>query len=146
MARFADHSQHLENDWAKIGRPDGEALRQKTEALLQDWPSGATEERFAAAEEEIQALSASCRRLQLKLPKHVRDECRPQLLQFRRILAADETALALLRAKKAGQSGERLALHRSLRAQYRSIKEKEGMGRLSETSGVAFIERVLALP
>lgn len=146
MARFAGHSQHLENDWAKIGRPDGEALRQKTEALLQDWPAGAAEERFAAVNEELQTLQASCRRLQLELPKEVRDECRPQLLQFRRILAADETALALLRAKKAGQSGERLALHRSLRAQYRSIKEKEGTGRLSETSGVAFIERVLALP
>lgn len=146
MERFAAHSQHLENDWAKIGRPDGEALRQKTEALLQDWPDSATEERLAAVSEELQILQASCRRLQQGLPQEVRDECRPQLLQFRRILTADETALSLLRAKKAGQSGEQIALHRSLRAQYGKIKQEETTARLSESSGVAFLARVLALP
>lgn len=58
MKIFASYSQHLENNWAKIGRPDAEL------------PKSAN---------ELKTLKKSLKRLQNKLPKNILAECQPQL-------------------------------------------------------------------
>ena len=58
MKIFASYSQHLENNWAKIGRPDAEL------------PKSA---------EELKKLKKVLSHLQKKLPKNILAECQPQL-------------------------------------------------------------------
>ena len=58
MKIFASYSQHLENNWAKIGRADTEL------------PKSA---------DELKALKKSLKRLQNNLPANILAECRPQL-------------------------------------------------------------------
>ena len=58
MKIFASYSQHLENNWAKIGRADTEL------------PKSA---------DELKALKKSLKRLQNNLPTNILAECRPQL-------------------------------------------------------------------
>ena len=58
MKLFASYSQHLENNWAKIGHSDAEL------------PKSAN---------ELKTLKKSLKRLQNKLPKNILTECQPQL-------------------------------------------------------------------
>ena len=58
MKLFASYSQHLENNWAKIGRPDAEL------------PKSAN---------ELKALKKSLKRLMKELPSNILAECQPQL-------------------------------------------------------------------
>ena len=58
MKIFASYSQHLENNWAKIGRPDAE---------------------LPTSISELQSLKKSLKNLQKKLPENILQECQPQL-------------------------------------------------------------------
>lgn len=88
-------------------------------------------------------MENSLQHLQQGLPDASCKECRPQLVQMGCITKAGQTALLLLQAEKNGGSGERIALHRSLAAQYAAIKDHESEARISEESGVSFLQRVL---
>ena len=59
MKRFASCSQHLENNWAKIGPPDTDLLK--------------------ATHDQLKILRKSIKDLRKKLPKNILAECQPQL-------------------------------------------------------------------
>ena len=61
MKLFASYSQHLENNWAKIGRPDAELPKSVN---------------------ELTALKGALKRLQQGLPQNILSECQPQLKEF----------------------------------------------------------------
>ena len=62
MKLFASYSQHLENDWAKIGRPDADLSQ--------------------ADLKQLKTLKKAIKKLQAKLPANILKECHTQLNQF----------------------------------------------------------------
>ena len=61
MKIFASYSQHLENNWANIGRPDA---------------------KLPTSVSELQSLRGSLNRLKEKLPENILQECQPQLIEL----------------------------------------------------------------
>lgn len=104
---FADHSTHLGNHWADIGRPDAPAMQKKTNDLLAAYDQGAPVpvqcERIHALDKDLQQIQQAAEALEQHLDAETLSECRLQIEQLRRLAAADRTALDLLRQKCAGQ-------------------------------------------
>ena len=145
MERFADQSQHLENNWAKIGRPDGAALRAEMNAFWKAWPKGEDADlRLASLRKKFGELSETAKTLQSHLPKKALRECKPQLRQLQRLAEADSLALDLLEAKRAGDEERAKKLTETLEKKMKKIKEAEPKAKISENVCRAFIEEALA--
>lgn len=89
---FANHSQHLQNNWANIGQADGEDLRKLFDKML----SNPNQQNYQLTKIQLEKLIESTNQLQKNLPKEMLIECEPQLKQFRLILNADLIALEVL--------------------------------------------------
>ena len=106
MQIFADHSTHLENDWADIGRADAPQMRKAVDGLLaaldQDAPVPVKLQRLRTLDDDLVQLQAAVETLQTRLDPATLQECQPQLAQLNRIVTADRLALKLLRQQLAG--------------------------------------------
>ena len=144
MELFADHSQHLENHWANIGRPDAQTLRAEMDAFWRAWPTAAdADARLAHLQQQLEKLKTAAKTLQDKLPAKQRRECKPQLKQLERLAEADETALNLLEALKLGDEKRTKKLTAKLEMQWKKLLNREKSAKLSEGVCRAFIEETL---
>lgn len=107
MQTFADHSAHLENDWADIGRPDAPEMQKEIDGLFAAIDQGAPEfitfERLHTLDKELAKTEKAVTMLEQQLDAKVLEECRPQLAQLARIIAADREGLRLLVQKIKGK-------------------------------------------
>ena len=141
MKVFADHSQHLENNWANVGNPDGQELREAMNKLLQS--EGKFNKNLQNVKNQLQYLQSAVKKLQKDLPKNIFNECKPQLEQFERIINADFTALELLKNKRSNDTKQIKQLETSLKIQLEEIKSHEKNVAVSEKTCRAFIDEVL---
>ena len=135
MKIFADHSQHMENSWAKVGAADGRNFNTLAYLVLYDFKAGRKVD-FSALEKEIDAMENAADTLLAKLPKKILAECKPQLEQFKKISKADKLAVQSLKAKK---------LDANLKILREEIRTEGTKAILSEQSAVKFIDDVINL-
>ena len=135
MKIFAEHSQHMENSWAKVGAADGRNFNTLAYLVLYNFKAGKNLE-TSALESEIDVMAKAADTLLAKLPAEILAECKPQLEQFKKISQADKLAVQSLKTKKLD------ARLKTLRAE---IKSAEPTAILSEQSAVKFIDDVITL-
>ena len=135
MKIFAEHSQHMENSWAKVGAADGRNFNTLAYLVLHNFKAGKNLE-TSALESEIDVMAKAADTLLSKLPAKILAECKPQLEQFKKISQADKLAVQSLKTKKLD------ARLKTLRAE---IKSAEPTAILSEQSAVKFIDDVITL-
>ena len=144
MELFADQSQHLENNWANIGRPDGAALRAEMDEFWSAWPKGEDSgARLVALRQRFGALRDAALLLQQKLPKEKLRECKRQLKHMECLAEDDLLALDLLEAKRQGDEKRTEKLSNKLRRKLEKITDREKKARLSEGTCRAFLEETL---
>lgn len=134
MKVFAEHSRHMENWWAKVGPPDAIEFSTAANNLLFDLSKNMSVD-FIPLELQIIQMELSVDRLLYRLPQKYLDECKPQLLQLKRIAQADKIALESL---KAGKLDPQL---KTLREEI-TLHEKEAV--ISEDAARKFIDDVIA--
>lgn len=132
MTAVADESQHLENNWAKIGPADGRKLRQAIDAY---WQSGRAED-AQTVREKLARLRKAADTLQLSLPERTLAECRPQLEQLIRIVDADLTGMRLR------EQPEDQALKAAFNRQRAAVVKYDAQARIAETSARAFVDEL----
>ena len=133
MQRVADQSQHLENNWAKIGRPDGQELR---EAINRYWESNRSRAAETALQEQLQGLHQSAVTLMAQLPKEILAECSPQLQQLMRITNADLTGMEWIKNPNDEKLKQKFLRQREQVQQH----DKEAI--IAETSARAFLNEI----
>ncbi|WP_051635162.1 protein O-GlcNAcase [Selenomonas sp. ND2010] len=133
MQRIAGQSQHLENNWAKIGRPDGPELRA---AINHYWESNRSRAAETAVQEQLRDLHQSAVNLMAHLPKEILAECAPQLQQLVRITNADMTGLEAIKNLKDTTLKEKFIRQRKL------VEEHDKEAIIAETSARAFINEI----
>lgn len=143
MRDFAEHSQHLENNWANIGRPDAPKFRQSWKSLLQEEKNPLLS-KYARENVErfIKSMTDSAQKLKTELPEKERSDMLPQIEQMERITKAAETALNYLDVRKNNAKNAE-QLKAQLQKEYDEIKEGEATAAISENTGVEFIRQVL---
>lgn len=144
MQTFADHTTHLENDWADIGRADAPQMRKDIDDLLaaldQDAPDPVKLQRLHALDEDLAQLQAAIETLQACLDPATLQECQPQLAQLNRIATADRLALKLLRQQLAGNP----VGPAPLAAAREDIIAHEQEARISDDVARAFLDEILS--
>lgn len=133
MKIFAEHSQHMENSWAKIGPDDGREFNTAAYLVLNGLKHN-REVDFAPLEKLIDRMEMAYYNLSDKLPKKILAECNPQLEQFGRIVKADRLALKCLESKNFDPNLKNLR---------EEIKKYEAVAMISEKSAVKFIDDVI---
>ena len=141
MKLFADHSQHLENNWANIGNEDGQELRTAMNKLLHS--NDDFNDNLQNVKNQLQYLRSAVKKLQKKLPQNILEECKPQLEQFERIINADFIALDLLKSKRDNNVKQTKKLEALLKSQREEIKIHEKIALISDITCRAFIDEVL---
>ena len=133
MKIFAEHSQHMENSWAKVGPPDAPEFAAAAYIIMSDAakkiPFDAT-----ALEQMIDNMEHAADILLDRLPQKFLAECRPQLEQFKRTAHADRVALESL---KAGRLDPQLKILRE------EITANEKQAVISELAARKFIDDVI---
>lgn len=143
MRVFAEQSMHLENDWAKVGAPDGEKLREAMDALWASWPNGENaEQNWQNVFAQAKALEDAARKLRKELPKNKLAECKEQLEQAEMIAAADMVALDFLKSLR-DDDGRAEKLLAELKKRRNAVVKKEKRAIVSEKTARAFIDEVL---
>ncbi len=144
MMLFAEHSQHLENDWALVGPPDGAVLRRAMDELWKSWPRGEeAEENWNRVHEQLEKLDQAADKLLKKLPRRKLKECRPQLMQLKRLTAADLKALELMKACRESDWKQTGALRTGLGNDWQVILGAEEDALISQKTCRAFVEEVM---
>ena len=133
MKIFAEHSQHMENSWAKVGAPDAIEFATLAHNLVYDMGKKTFVD-FTPLELKIDELELTADILLKRLPKKYLSECKPQLEQLKRIANADRVALESL---KAGHLDPTLKILRE------EITANEKQAVLSEESARKFIDDVI---
>ena len=133
MKIFASHSQHMENNWAKVGPADGQNFTVAANLLFRQLRKKHTPD-FTSLEKQIAEMQSAADTLLARLPQKYLKECKPQLEQFKRIAKADKVALDSLKAGKLDPS------LKNLRAE---ISKYEPDAILSELAALKFIDDVL---
>jgi len=144
MQVFADHSQRMENSWARTGREDAGQLRQRLDRYLQLFQrTEDTDLTAALLRDDFAAMKKAACILADGLSPEVKAECRPQLERLYALAAADETALAMLQARAAGQKHVSGYLRRKLMQRQQQLAGENIQ--LSEKTAEKFIAEALAL-
>ena len=148
MKQVAAQSQHLENSWAKVGRPDGPALRKHMDIYWQT-AEGSLQRQQAAQDilHQLESLSQSAGHLQAELPASTLAECQPQLQQLQRIIAADKSGLALLTghsSPNAPTAADAAVLRETFVRQLQEVRLHDKEAVISETSARAFLNELAA--
>ena len=141
MKLFADHTQHLKNNWANIGHEDGQELRTAMNKLLQS--EGNFDNNLQNVNNQLKNLQLAVKKLQKKLPQNILKECSLQLEQFERIINADFTALNLLKSKHNNDIKQKQKFKDMLKTQLEEIKAHENKATISDKTCRAFIDEVL---
>lgn len=130
MKIFAQHSQHMKNDWADCGLDDAPSLRAEFDRLLKG------EDRFKIVNgillEHINAVTA----LKHNLPHNVLIECQAQLDQLEKILRADLSAIEILQSDDP-------QLKTALKEKLSDIDRQSDKAIISELCAYQFIADVL---
>lgn len=144
MQAFADHSTHLENSWADIGRADAPQMRKDIDGLLaaldQDAPAPVKLQRLHTLDDDLARLQAAIETLQNHLDSATLQECQPQLMQLDRIAAADRLALKILRQQIAGNPSDLVPIE----AARQDIIAHEQEARISDNVARAFLDEILS--
>ena len=141
---FAGQSQHLENSWANVGRPDGGKLRAAMDALWKSWPEGASADKdWDEVQKQISELQQASQRLLQELPENQLSECRPQLQQMERIAKADQIALHLMKSIRDGDGKEAKKQLSALKKRHRAILKAEKKALISDKAAKAFLDEVI---
>ena len=141
MKIFAAHSQHLENSWANMGKADGEEFRAHVDAFWKSWPDGPkARENWQILRNDAARMSRAADKLLEGLPDKKLDECRPQLMQMKRMAQAAGIALDLLKAGKGEMDSLSLA---ELKKQREEIRSQEKRAVWSEQAVLRFIDEIL---
>lgn len=136
MKIFAEHSQHMENNWAKVGPDDGRNFNTAAYLVLNGLKNNHKVDfdhkvDFAPLEKLIDEMETVSYNLLDKLPQEILNECKPQLEQFQRIAQADRMALKSLESNN---------LDPQLKILREEIKLYEPNAILSEKSALKFID------
>lgn len=132
MRYVADESQHLENNWAKIGPADGQKLRQAIDAY---WQNGRAEDAQNVVE-KLTRIRQAAETLKQSLPEKTLAECRPQLEQLIRIIDADLTGMHLR------EQPDDQALQAAFVRQRVAVQKYDKQARIAETSARAFLDEL----
>lgn len=133
MKIFAEHSQHMENSWAKVGAADGRSFETAAYLVLNGLKHNRAVD-FVPLEKIIDDMDLAANNLLNNLPENILVECKPQLEQFKRIIAADRLALQCLKNNK---------FDSRLKDMRDEIKIYEKNAILSEKSALKFIDDVI---
>ena len=100
METFADHSTHMKNIWADIGRPDAPAFRHAVDNLFaaidQGAPEAVTTSRLHDLDARLSAIEQDASILETNLDPATLAECQPQLHRLKALATACRTGLRLL--------------------------------------------------
>lgn len=135
MLTFADHSQHLHNDWADTGRHDATRLRAEFDRLLNG------EDRNDVVKKILIDSIDAIKKLKSDLPPNVYIDCHDQLDQLERILEADQIAIDALFYKRSNAPTDQLKL--ILEGKLWSIQQHSNQAIISEDSALLFVYQVL---
>ena len=130
MRIFAQHSQHLKNDWADCGRDDAPILRAEFDRLLNG------EDRAQTVETMLYETLDAVQLLKARLPDRFLVECILQLDQLERIINADLLAVKLIQHYDP-------SLEKSLRQASSEIEQHAQQAAISDDCAVRFIQDVL---
>ncbi len=134
MKIFADHSQHMENSWAKVGAADAEEFNTLAYLAVANTRAKKAFD-FSRLEKLIDDMENSADTLLENLSPEILAECKPQLEQFKIIAQADRIAVESLK------SG---SLDPNLKVLREEIKKNSVTALVSEKTAVKFIDDVLA--
>ena len=145
MKLFASQSQHLENNWAKVGPPDDSELAKLAKTYLQKKAANVPYENDKKRlQVRLQAILNASQTLQNKLPADVLKECSPQLKQLERIASADLIGIKILEWQNNNEATEqeRAELYQKFDQQYNDIKAHEKEAVISENAGIMLLEKI----
>ena len=104
MGDVAQHMQHLQNSWARIGRDDAPEMKAELDEYLQLWrqQDSSLGEKLERRQllgrrlsDELQQLTTDCTALETGLPAETKAELLPQLQQLRHLSRAASLAIAM---------------------------------------------------
>ncbi len=100
METFADHSTHMKNSWADIGRLDAPEFRHAVDNLFaaidQGAPEAVTLSRLHDLDARCAAIEQDASSLEQNLDDATLEECAPQLQKLRRMAAAARYGLRMM--------------------------------------------------
>ena len=100
METFADHSTHMKNSWADIGRLDAPEFRHAVDNLFaaidQGAPEAVTLSRLHDLDARCAAIEQDVSSLEQNLDDATLEECAPQLQKLRRMAAAARYGLRMM--------------------------------------------------
>ena len=142
METFAEHAQHLETNWAEIGRQDAPALRREMDDFWQSYPRGALLKlRARHLDKSLAQVEEATAALRTGLPARSLAECQPQVVdQLARIVRADRRGLALLMAQRGKTASE--ADRAAFLAARSEVLQHDEEARISEKTARAFLDEL----
>ncbi len=135
MKLFADHSQHMQNDWANCGRADAQKLRAEFDMFFNG------EDRADVINKILVETADAVTKLKIDLPPQVFNECREQLEQLERLMEADQIALEIVKYERLGAPTDQL--RQILEGKLWSIDQHKEKALISEDCAYRFIKQVL---
>lgn len=135
MIFFAEHSQHMQNDWANCGRADAQKLRAEFDMYLNG------EDRADVINKILVETADNVRQLKIDLPPEVFNECREQLDQLERLMEADQIALEIVKYERLGAPTDQL--RQILEGKLWTIDQHKEKALVSEECAYKFIKQVL---
>ena len=143
MKLFAEHSQHMENNWARAGRADAPLLRAHMDALWQAVQTNAdTQAERTVLQADLKELAAGLQRLQTEPPRQLQQEGMPQLVLLQQLVQADQDVLFLLQADEAGQKHLADGFYQKLLRE-RDALPSEAKVRISDKTARAFLDEAI---
>lgn len=141
METFAEHAQHLETNWAEIGRQDAPALRREMDDFWQSYPRGALLKlRARHLDKSLAQVEEATAALRTGLPVRSLAECQPQVDQLARIVRADRRGLALLMAQRGKTASE--ADRAAFLVARSEVLQHDEEARISEKTARAFLDEL----
>ena len=126
METFADHSTHMKNSWADIGRPDAPAFRHAVDNLFaaidQGAPQAVTVSRIHDLDARLSAIEQDVGTLEQNLDDATLDECRPQIQRMKRMAEAARCGLQLLETSSDNSSRTQFQALRQELAKDQSVR------------------------
>ena len=135
MKLFADHSKHMQNDWALCGQDDAPMLRAEFDMFLNG------EDRADVIEKILVETNDAINTLKIDLPPNIYNECRNQLDQLERLMEADQIAVEIVKYERLGAPTEQL--RQILKGKLWTIDQHNDKALISELCAYSFIHQVL---
>lgn len=141
MQVLAEHSQRMENDWARAGRADAGVMQKQMKEFWRQASGCKNLDPVLTADlrREFEQMQSAAAKLQQGLPPETLQECQLQVELLKQLGTAGQTVLQLVGQERQGKAFSALRSYNALLKQRVALPDSK-KARLSEQTGRKFIE------